>query len=155
MVGAQSLITKYTSAAFRERRLRPRHNGSGTLESTTNPNVQRCHNHLGILSIMTSGYSSPNYLRKFPFQKIKIDQSFIQGLDEKPDAQAIIGAVAGLGASLDKIVVAEGIETDEQMKQVKAHGCHEGQGHLFGEPMPADVIRARLETSTSVAQLVA
>jgi diguanylate cyclase (GGDEF)-like protein len=102
-----------------------------------------------------TGYSSLNYLRKFPFQKIKIDQSFIAGLGEERDAQAIIGAVAGLGASLDKTVVAEGIETEEQMKQVKAHGCHEGQGHLFGEPMPADVIRARLETSTSVAQLVA
>ncbi|MFZ3249445.1 MAG: EAL domain-containing protein, partial [Pseudolabrys sp.] len=102
-----------------------------------------------------TGYSSLNYLRKFPFQKIKIDQSFIRGLGEERDAQAIIGAVAGLGASLDKTVVAEGIETEEQMKQVKAHGCHEGQGHLFGEPMAAEVILARLEASTSVAQLVA
>jgi EAL domain-containing protein (putative c-di-GMP-specific phosphodiesterase class I) len=52
-------------------------------------------------------------------------------------------------------VVAEGIETEEQMRQVKAHGCHEGQGHFFGEPMPAEIIRARLAESTSVAQLVA
>ena len=102
-----------------------------------------------------TGYSSLNYLRKFPFQKIKIDQSFIAGLGEERDAQAIIGAVAGLGASLDKTVVAEGIETEEQLKQVTMHGCHEGQGHFFGEPMPADVIQARLEASTSVAQLVA
>ena len=102
-----------------------------------------------------TGYSSLNYLRKFPFQKIKIDQSFIAGLGEERDAQAIIGAVAGLGASLDKTVVAEGIETEEQLKQVKMHGCHEGQGHLFGEPMPADIIQARLDASTSVAQLVA
>jgi EAL domain-containing protein (putative c-di-GMP-specific phosphodiesterase class I) len=102
-----------------------------------------------------TGYSSLNYLRKFPFQKIKIDQSFIRGLGEERDAQAIIGAVASLGASLDKTVVAEGIETEEQLKQVKTHGCHEGQGHFFGEPMPADIIRARLETSTSVGQLAA
>ena len=102
-----------------------------------------------------TGYSSLNYLRKFPFQKIKIDQSFIAGLGEERDAQAIIGAVAGLGASLDKTVVAEGIETEEQLKQVTMHGCHEGQGHFFGEPMPADIIQARLEASTSVAQLVA
>ena len=102
-----------------------------------------------------TGYSSLNYLRKFPFQKIKIDQSFIQGLGEERDAQAIIGAVAGLGANLDKMVVAEGIETEEQMRQVKAHGCHEGQGHFFGEPMTADTIHARLAESTSVAQLVA
>ena len=102
-----------------------------------------------------TGYSSLNYLRKFPFQKIKIDQSFIQGLGEERDAQAIIGAVAGLGASLDKTVVAEGIETEEQMRQVKAHGCHEGQGHLFGAPMSAETIQARLAELTSVAQLVA
>jgi diguanylate cyclase (GGDEF)-like protein len=102
-----------------------------------------------------TGYSSLNYLRKFPFQKIKIDQSFIAGLGEERDAQAIIGAVAGLGASLDKTVVAEGIETEEQMRQVKAQGCHEGQGHFFGEPMSAEVIRARLDASTSAAQLVA
>ena len=94
-----------------------------------------------------TGYSSLNYLRTFPFQKIKIDRSFIRGLGEERDAQAIIGAVSGLGASLDKIVVAEGIETEEQMKQVKAHGCHEGQGYLFGEPVPAEIIRARLEAS--------
>ena len=74
---------------------------------------------------------------------------------EERDAQAIIGAVAGLGAELDKTVVAEGIETEQQMRQVKAHGCHEGQGHFFGEPMTAETIRARLEASTSVAQLVA
>jgi diguanylate cyclase (GGDEF)-like protein len=102
-----------------------------------------------------TGYSSLNYLRKFPFQKIKIDQSFIAGLGEERDAQAIIGAVAGLGARLDKVVVAEGIETEEQMKQVRTHGCHEGQGHLFGEPMTAEAIRTQLETSTTVAQLVA
>ena len=53
------------------------------------------------------------------------------------------------------MVVAEGIETEEQMRQVKAHGCHEGQGHFFGEPMAAETIRARLEELTSVAQLVA
>jgi EAL domain-containing protein (putative c-di-GMP-specific phosphodiesterase class I) len=102
-----------------------------------------------------TGYSSLNYLRKFPFQKIKIDQSFIAGLGEERDAQAIIGAVAGLGARLNKVVVAEGIETEEQMKQVRTHGCHEGQGHLFGEPMTAEAIRTQLETSTTVAQLVA
>jgi EAL domain-containing protein (putative c-di-GMP-specific phosphodiesterase class I) len=102
-----------------------------------------------------TGYSSLNYLRKFPFQKIKIDQSFIRGLGEEHDAQAIIGAVAGLGASLDKVVVAEGIETEDQMRQVRMQGCHEGQGHFFGEPMTADRIRTQLAASTNSAQLVA
>jgi len=92
-----------------------------------------------------TGYSSLNYLRQFPFNKIKIDQSFIRDLGEKGDARPIIGAVASLGTGLDKIVVAEGIETEEQMKLVRAQGCHEGQGHYFGLPMNGEAIRARLE----------
>ncbi|RDV02284.1 putative bifunctional diguanylate cyclase/phosphodiesterase [Undibacter mobilis] len=92
-----------------------------------------------------TGYSSLNYLRKFPFQKIKIDRSFITDLGDGRDARAIIGAVASLGAGLDKTVVAEGIETEEQMNLVRSQGCHEGQGYLFGKPMPADDIRSRLD----------
>ncbi len=102
-----------------------------------------------------TGYSSLNYLRKFPFHKIKIDQSFICDLGDKRDARAIIGAVASLGAGLDKTVVAEGIETEEQMKLVTSQGCHEGQGYLFGRPMSGDAIRARLDTPITLAQMVA
>jgi diguanylate cyclase (GGDEF)-like protein len=102
-----------------------------------------------------TGYSSLNYLRKFPFHKIKIDQSFIADLGQQRDACAIIRAVASLGAGLDKTVVAEGIETEEQMKLVAAQGCHEGQGYFFGRPMSGDVIRARLETLSAEAQMVA
>ncbi len=92
-----------------------------------------------------TGYSSLNYLRKFPFHKIKIDRSFICDLGQERDARAIIGAVASLGTGLDKIVVAEGIETDEQRKLVTAQGCHEGQGYLFGRPMSGAAIRALLQ----------
>ena len=102
-----------------------------------------------------TGYSSLNYLRKFPFHKIKIDQSFIRDLGEKGDARAIIAAVASLGASLDKIVVAEGIETEEQMMLVRAQGCHEGQGYFFSRPMSGEAVRARLEGPTAKPQLVA
>jgi EAL domain-containing protein (putative c-di-GMP-specific phosphodiesterase class I) len=102
-----------------------------------------------------TGYSSLNYLRQFPFHKIKIDQSFIRDLGEKGDARPIIGAVASLGAGLDKIVVAEGIETEEQMALVRAQGCHEGQGHYFGRPMSGEAIRARLASVAGVAQKVA
>ena len=124
--------------------------GAGGFAGHTNPSYVYT-----VLDDFGTGYSSLNYLRTFPFQKIKIDRSFIRGLGEEHDAQAIIGAVSGLGASLDKIVVTEGIEMEDQMKQVKAHGCHEGQGYLFGKPMPAEIIRARLEASTIVAELVA
>ena len=115
-------------------------------------------NNLGVglsLDDFGTGYSSLNYLRKFPFHKIKIDQSFICDLGDERDARAIIGAVASLGAGLDKTVVAEGIETEEQMKLVTSQGCHEGQGYLFGRPMTADAIRARLETPITLAQMVA
>jgi diguanylate cyclase (GGDEF)-like protein len=121
-------------------------------------------NNLGVglsLDDFGTGYSSLNYLRKFPFHKIKIDPSFINELgderDERDerDVRAIIGAVASLGAGLDKTVVAEGIETEEQLKLVTAQGCHEGQGYLFGRPMCAPAIRARLETLTLESELVA
>ena len=115
-------------------------------------------NNLGVglsLDDFGTGYSSLNYLRKFPFHKIKIDPSFINELgDERDerDVRAIVGAVASLGAGLDKTVVAEGIETEEQLKLVTSQGCHEGQGFLFGHPMTRDAIRARLATGS---QLVA
>jgi diguanylate cyclase (GGDEF)-like protein len=115
-------------------------------------------NKLGVslsLDDFGTGYSSLNYLRKFPFQKIKIDQCFIRDHGNEHEARAIIGAIASLGAGLNKIVVAEGIETEEQMKLVKAQGVHEGQGYLFGRPMSAEAIRARLELPVSEAQLVA
>ena len=102
-----------------------------------------------------TGYSSLNYLRKFPFHKIKIDQSFIRDRGAERDARAIIEAVANLGASLDKIVVAEGIETEEQMEMVKVLGCHEGQGYFFGRPMANEAIRAQLKATAPKPQLVA
>ncbi|MDO9412544.1 MAG: EAL domain-containing protein [Pseudolabrys sp.] len=101
-----------------------------------------------------TGYSSLNYLRKFPFHKIKIDQSFIRDRGNEREAKAIISAIASLGAGLDKIVVAEGIETEEQRKLVIAQGVHEGQGYLFGRPMNAEAIRTRLAAPVN-AQLVA
>ena len=102
-----------------------------------------------------TGYSSLNYLRKFPFHKIKIDQSFTRDVTENSDGCAIIAAVASLGANLNKTVVAEGIETEAQMKLVLAQGCHEGQGYYFARPMNADAIRARLGAPAAAAQMVA
>jgi diguanylate cyclase (GGDEF)-like protein len=102
-----------------------------------------------------TGYSSLNYLHKFPFRKIKIDQSFVRDLGQERDARAIIGAVVSLGEGLDKVVVCEGIETEDQLRLVRSKGCHEGQGYLFGRPMNADAIRERLAPKTAAAQLVA
>jgi diguanylate cyclase (GGDEF)-like protein/PAS domain S-box-containing protein len=84
-----------------------------------------------------TGYSSLSYLRCFPFDKIKIDRSFVSELSERPDCLAIIRAVAGLGLSLGIATTAEGIETREQLERVRAEGCTEVQGYLFSAPRPA------------------
>jgi diguanylate cyclase (GGDEF)-like protein len=101
-----------------------------------------------------TGYSSINYLRNFPFHKIKIDQSFTRDLDQR-DAKAIVSTIAGLGAALNKTVVAEGIETKEQKQLITALGCHEGQGYLFARPMNGEAIRQFLRAQDANAQHVA
>ncbi|WP_236020394.1 EAL domain-containing protein [Sabulicella rubraurantiaca] len=80
-----------------------------------------------------TGYSSLSYLRSFPFDKIKLDQSFVRDLPNSADCQAIVRAVAGLASGLRITTVAEGIETEEQLEALRAKGFDEGQGHLFGK----------------------
>jgi diguanylate cyclase (GGDEF)-like protein/PAS domain S-box-containing protein len=87
-----------------------------------------------------TGYSSLSYLRSFPFDKIKIDQSFVRDLDKNKDAIAIIHAVSGLGASLGMTTTVEGVETKEQLELVRAEGCTEVQGYLFSRPQPASEV---------------
>jgi diguanylate cyclase (GGDEF)-like protein len=99
-----------------------------------------------------TGYSSINYLRKFPFHKIKIDQSFTRDLNDG-DCKAIVSTIAALGAALSKTVVAEGIETMDQMELVEALGCHEGQGYHFARPMNGDAIRQHLRTQRTTARV--
>ncbi len=84
-----------------------------------------------------TGYSSLSYLRSFPFDKIKIDRSFIRGLDGSKDSVAIIRAISGLGADLGLITTAEGVETAQQLELVRALGCTEVQGYLISRPQPA------------------
>jgi diguanylate cyclase (GGDEF)-like protein/PAS domain S-box-containing protein len=81
-----------------------------------------------------TGYSSLSYLRSFPFDKIKIDRCFISGLADGDDSVAIVLAIAGLAKNLGITTTAEGVETKQQMQQVKALGCTEMQGFLFSPP---------------------
>jgi EAL domain-containing protein (putative c-di-GMP-specific phosphodiesterase class I) len=81
-----------------------------------------------------TGYSSLSYLRSFPFDKIKIDRSFIMGLPDA-DSIAIVRAVTGLADNLSMTTTAEGVETRQQMDQVRALGCTEMQGYVFSPPM--------------------
>jgi diguanylate cyclase (GGDEF)-like protein len=85
-----------------------------------------------------TGYSSLSYLRSFPFDKIKIDRSFVKDLAVRPDGDAIIRAIAGLGKSLGMTTVAEGVETHDQMQRIKAEGCTDVQGYLISKPVPVD-----------------
>jgi diguanylate cyclase (GGDEF)-like protein len=87
-----------------------------------------------------TGYSSLSYLRSFPFDKIKIDQSFVRDLANNPDSIAIIRAVTGLGESFGMVTTAEGVETQEQLEQMRAEGCTEAQGYLFSKPQPASEV---------------
>jgi diguanylate cyclase (GGDEF)-like protein len=87
-----------------------------------------------------TGYSSLSYLRKFPFDKIKIDQAFVRGLSNRPESLAIVRAVAGLGSTLGIATTAEGVETIEQLRAVRAEGCTQVQGFLLGKPQPASAI---------------
>jgi diguanylate cyclase (GGDEF)-like protein len=87
-----------------------------------------------------TGYSSIGYLRSFPFDKIKIDQSFVRDLLVDQGSLAIVRAIAGLGVSFGMTTTAEGVETEEQMRCLNLEGCIEVQGFLFSKPIPADEI---------------
>jgi diguanylate cyclase (GGDEF)-like protein len=89
-----------------------------------------------------TGYSSLSYLRTFPFDRIKIDRSFVQSLPEDRGSSAIIRAVADLSASLGMSTTAEGVETPEQLARLRAEGCTEVQGWLFSPARPARDIAA-------------
>jgi EAL domain-containing protein (putative c-di-GMP-specific phosphodiesterase class I)/ActR/RegA family two-component response regulator len=91
-----------------------------------------------------TGYSSLSYLRQFPFDKIKIDQSFIRNITSDPDNAAIARAMIALAHSLRLRVIAEGIETDGQLNYLLSHGCDEMQGFYFSRPMPAQQLEQML-----------
>ena len=88
-----------------------------------------------------TGYSSLSYLRSFPFDKIKIDQSFVRELSSRPDCIKIVASIAALATSLGMITTAEGVETPEHFEQLRRVGCNQVQGYLFDRPAPADTLR--------------
>ncbi|MBR1222363.1 EAL domain-containing protein [Bradyrhizobium sp. U87765 SZCCT0131] len=98
-----------------------------------------------------TGYSCLSYLRRFPFDKIKIDRSFVQDLDERADAMAIVRAVTGLGRSLGITTTAEGVETRTQLNLLRAEGCTEVQGYLFSPPRPGSEVEWMLSNRSARA----
>ena len=85
-----------------------------------------------------TGYSSLSTLRAFPFDRIKIDRSFVFDMVHTADAAAIVNAVSSLGHAMGLTVIAEGVETQEQLDLLRSGGCHVIQGYLIGKPMPPD-----------------
>jgi EAL domain-containing protein (putative c-di-GMP-specific phosphodiesterase class I) len=102
-----------------------------------------------------TGYSSLSYLRKFPFDKIKIDQSFIFDMSEHNDSLAIVRAVIAMGSGLGIATTAEGVETAAQFKQLKLEGCTEVQGYLFSPPRPAAEVKGLLASINPTLRAIA
>jgi EAL domain-containing protein (putative c-di-GMP-specific phosphodiesterase class I) len=91
-----------------------------------------------------SGYSSLSQLKDFPFDRIKIDRSFVCTLPDNPIAAAVVAAIAKLGASVGMTTTAEGVETQEQASIVQSNGCTEMQGYLFSRPISGEDVVALL-----------
>jgi EAL domain-containing protein (putative c-di-GMP-specific phosphodiesterase class I) len=92
-----------------------------------------------------TGYSSLSYLRQFPIDTLKVDQSFIHEINADTDEATIISAVINMGCRMKHRVIAEGVETAEQLAFLRAHGCDEAQGYYFAQPMPATETAKLLE----------
>ena len=101
---------------------------------------------LGVRIVMDdfgTGYSSLSYLQSFPFDKIKIDRSFVKDIADNPGSLNIVRAVAALAKGLGMSTTAEGVETAEQLDSIRSEGCSEMQGFLFSRPVPAHEIEQR------------
>jgi diguanylate cyclase (GGDEF)-like protein/PAS domain S-box-containing protein len=92
-----------------------------------------------------TGYSSFTYLRRFPVDAMKLDQSFVQEITDDPADATIVSAMINIGTSLKQRVIAEGVETQEQFKFLQSHGCGEGQGYYFSYPVAAEQAGKLLE----------
>jgi diguanylate cyclase (GGDEF)-like protein len=146
----ETIISALASSGLAARRLEVEIT-EGVLLEESEKTLQTLHRlrELGVRVSMDdfgTGYSSLSYLRSFPFDKIKIDRSFVKDLTGKPDGDAIIRAIAGLGKSLGMTTVAEGVETPEQMQRIRDEGCTDVQGYLISRPIPADDVLAFLKT---------
>ncbi|MBO1081783.1 EAL domain-containing protein [Roseomonas sp. 573] len=117
-------------------------------DSETNLAVLHQLKDLGVLIVLDdfgTGYSSLGYLQRFPFHKLKIDQSFVRPLIERPESQAIVRSILDLARALGIDTTAEGVETQEQLQWLVREGCGQIQGYLLGRPMPAGDVNRFLQ----------
>jgi len=142
----QRLELEFTESVF----LNP--SDTGVLED-----IRRLHE-LGVgitIDDFGTGYSSLGRLRWLPVDKVKLDRSFVAGLDADPDAESITQAVLWLARSLGFQVIAEGIETERQLDALQALGCHAGQGYYFSHPVPARRFESLLQQHAAAAPIPA
>ena len=97
-----------------------------------------------------TGYSSLSYLRSFPFDKIKIDRSFVDDLAGKRRTLAIVRAIVGLGSGLGMTTTAEGVETQSQLDAVRLEGCSEMQGFLMSRPLTFEQLKEFLQSKQTL-----
>ncbi|RXF75178.1 putative bifunctional diguanylate cyclase/phosphodiesterase [Hansschlegelia zhihuaiae] len=141
---AQTVLLALAGSGLKPERLELEITESVLLDDTE-ANLQTLHllRSMGIRIAMDdfgTGYSSLSYLRRFPFDKIKIDQSFLRNSDESAEGAAIIRALVGLGASLGITTLVEGVETEDELAAVRAQGAQQVQGFLFSAPRPASEV---------------
>ena len=117
-------------------------------------NQLNCLRRLGVsiaLDDFGTGYSSLTYLWKFPFDSVKIDQSFVREMETEPKAAAIVNTITALGKILDLAITAEGVETPTQARILREAGCDRAQGFLFGRPLSTASANALANSECNVA----
>jgi EAL domain-containing protein (putative c-di-GMP-specific phosphodiesterase class I) len=98
-----------------------------------------------------TGYSSLSYLRSYPFDVLKIDREFVSDITDDPADRELVNAAIAMAHGLGLKVVAEGVETEDQLKHLASQGCEYGQGYLFSKPLSADELTLMLEASDVIA----